>query len=143
MLLPLRRRRSRPSLGALLIRRTCYLPRRSWTLPAKSENLETQTKRQFVVATVNSLEGYEIEDYAYRLGRAWKLGSAKENNGVLLLVAPNEHKVWIATGYGSGGFLTDAMSGVIIREAILPTSSKNRPIMVAVSRQEPTRSSSR
>jgi uncharacterized protein len=89
-------------------------------LTSKSEALEAQTKRQFVVATVNSLEGYPIEDYAYRLGRAWKIGGAKENNGVLLLVAPKEHKVWIATGYGAGGFLTDAMAGVITREAILP-----------------------
>ena len=70
--------------------------------------------RQFVVATVNSLEGYPIQDYAYRLGRAWKIGSAKNNDGVLLLVAPNERKVWIATGYGAGGFMTDAMAGVII-----------------------------
>jgi uncharacterized protein len=89
-------------------------------LTSKSQALEAQTGRQFVVATVNSLEGYPIEDYAYRLGRAWKIGSAKENNGVLLLVAPKEHKVWIATGYGGGGFLTDAMAGVITREAILP-----------------------
>ena len=73
-----------------------------------------------MVATVKSLEGYPIEDYAYRLGRAWKIGSAKNDDGVLLLVAPNERKVWIATGYGAGGFLTDAMSGIIIREAILP-----------------------
>jgi uncharacterized protein len=89
-------------------------------LTSKSQALEAQTGRQFVVATVNSLEGYPIEDYAYRLGRAWKIGSAKDNSGVLLLVAPKEHKVWIATGYGSGGFLTDAMAGVITREAILP-----------------------
>jgi uncharacterized protein len=89
-------------------------------LTSKSQALEAQTGRQFVVATVNSLEGYPIEDYAYRLGRAWKIGSAKENNGVLLLVAPKEHKVWIATGYGAGAFLTDAMAGVITREAILP-----------------------
>jgi uncharacterized protein len=89
-------------------------------LTSKSQALEAQTGRQFVVATVNSLEGYPIEDYAYRLGRAWNIGSAKENNGVLLLVAPKEHKVWIATGYGAGGLLTDAMAGVITREAILP-----------------------
>jgi uncharacterized protein len=89
-------------------------------LTSKSQALEAQTGRQFVVATVNSLEGYPIEDYAYRLGRAWKIGSAKENNGVLLVVAPKEHKVFIATGYGAGGFLTDAMAGVITREAILP-----------------------
>ena len=89
-------------------------------LTSKSEALEASTKRQFVIATVNSLEGYPIEDYAYRLGRAWKIGTAKENNGVILLVAPNERKVWIATGYGAGAYLTDAMAGVITREAILP-----------------------
>ena len=96
-------------------------------LTAKSEALETQSGRQLVVATVNSLEGYPIEDYAYRLGRAWKLGTAKDDNGVLLLVAPNERKVWIATGYGAGGFLTDAMSGIIVRENILPQFKKNPP----------------
>jgi uncharacterized protein len=96
-------------------------------LSTKSEALEAQSGRQFVIATVNSLEGYPIEDYAYRLGRAWKIGSAKNNDGVLLLVAPNERKVWIATGYGAGGFMTDAMAGVITREAILPHFKQNPP----------------
>jgi uncharacterized protein len=96
-------------------------------LTSKSEALQTQSGRQFVVATVTSLEGYPIEDYAYRLGRAWKIGSAKNNDGVVLVVAPNEHKVWIATGYGAGGYLTDAMSGVIIREAILPHFKQSPP----------------
>ena len=96
-------------------------------ITSKSEALEAQTGRQFVVATVNSLEGYPIEDYAYRLGREWKIGAAKEDNGVLLLVAPNERKVWIATGYGAGGFLTDAMSGIIVREAILPHFKQSPP----------------
>lgn len=96
-------------------------------LTSKSQALEAQSGRQFVVATVNSLEGYPIEDYAYRLGRAWKIGSAKNNDGVVLVVAPNEHKVSIATGYGAGGYLTDAMSGVIIREAILPRFKQSPP----------------
>ena len=96
-------------------------------LTSKSQALEAQSGRQFVVATVNSLEGYPIEDYAYRLGRYWKIGSAKEDNGVVLLVAPNERKVWIATGYGAGSFLTDAMSGVIIREDILPHFKQSAP----------------
>jgi uncharacterized protein len=96
-------------------------------ISSKSESLEAQSGRQFVVATVNSLEGYPIEDYAYRLGRQWKLGSAKNNDGVLLLVAPNERKVWIATGYGAGGFMTDAMSGIIIRENILPHFKQQPP----------------
>ena len=55
-------------------------------LTAKLEALETATGRQLVVATVPSLEDYPIEDYANGLFRAWKLGEAKTNNGVLLLV---------------------------------------------------------
>ena len=89
-------------------------------ISSKSEALEAQTGRQFVVATVNSLEGREIEDYAYRLGRAWKIGDEKRDDGVILLVAPKERKVWITTGYGAGAFLTDAMSGIIVREQIIP-----------------------
>ena len=96
-------------------------------LTSKSQALEAESKRQFVIATVNSLEGYPIEDYAYRLGRAWKIGSEKQDDGVILLVAPNERKVWIATGYGAGSFLTDAMSGLIIREKILPHFKQSPP----------------
>ena len=87
---------------------------------ASSAALETQTGRQFVVATVNSLEGRTIEDYGYRLGRAWGIGDEEKDDGVILLVAPNERKVRIETGYGARVFLTDAVSSVIIRERILP-----------------------
>jgi len=95
-------------------------PEQELDLKSKSEALFAQTGRQFVVATVNSLEGRPIEDYGYRLGRAWKIGDAKRDDGVILLVAPNEKKVRIETGYGARVFLTDAVSSVIIREAILP-----------------------
>lgn len=96
-------------------------------LQAKAQAAYKQTGRAFAVATVSSLEGYPIEDYAYRLGRYWKLGSAKNDDGVLLLVAPNERKVWIATGYGAGEYMTDAMSGLIVREKILPHFKQNPP----------------
>jgi uncharacterized protein len=96
-------------------------------LQAKAQAAYKQTGRAFAVATVSSLEGYAIEDYAYRLGRYWKLGSAKNDDGVLLLVAPNERKVWIATGYGAGEYMTDAMSGLIVREKILPFFKQNPP----------------
>jgi uncharacterized protein len=102
-------------------------PEQEIDISSKSAALEAQTGRQFVVATVKSLEGVPIEDYAYRLGRAWKLGDEKKDDGVLLLVAPNDRKVWIATGYGAGEFLTDAMSGVITRDVILPEFRKNPP----------------
>ncbi len=96
-------------------------------LQAKAQALYTQTGRAFAVATVKSLENYDVNDYAYRLGRAWKLGSAKEDDGVLLLVAPNDRKVAIATGYGAGSYMTDALSGIIIRENILPYFKQNPP----------------
>ena len=116
-----------PLTGRVVDQAHLLTPEQIVDITSKSEALEAQSKRQLVVATVNNLEGYPIEDYAYRLGRAWKIGTAKENNGVILLVAPNERKVWIATGYGAGGFLTDAMSGLIVREVILPHFKQNPP----------------
>jgi uncharacterized protein len=76
---------------------------------------------------VPSLQGYPIEDYGYRLGRAWGIGEKGKDNGVILLVAPNEHKVRIEVGYGATAYLTDAMSGLIIREAILPHFKQSPP----------------
>jgi len=102
-------------------------PQQVTDLTSKSQALENQTGRQLVVATVNSLEGYPIEDYGYRLGRAWGIGQKGKDDGVILLVAPTEHKVRIEVGYGATAFLTDAMSGLIIREAILPHFKANPP----------------
>ena len=102
-------------------------PEQMIDLRSKAEALYAQTGRAFAVATVKSLEGYPVDDYAYRLGRYWKLGSEKNDDGVLLLVAPNEHKVAIATGYGAGSYMTDATSGIIIREAIIPHFKQNPP----------------
>lgn len=81
---------------------------------------EAKTSDQLVVATVPSLQGLTIEDFANGLFRFWKLGQAKTNNGVLLLVAPNERKVRIEVGYGLEGALTDALSKVIITTAVAP-----------------------
>lgn len=82
--------------------------------------LEASTGRQVVVATLPSLQGYEIEDYGYQLGRAWKIGDEKRDDGVLLIIAPNDRKVRIEVGYGLEPILTDALSSTIIQTAILP-----------------------
>lgn len=95
-------------------------PEQEVDLTSKLAALETRTGRQFVVATLPSLEGRTIEDYGYRLGRAWAIGDKTKDDGVLLIVAPNERKVRIETGYGARVFLTDAVSSVIIRNSILP-----------------------
>jgi uncharacterized protein len=86
----------------------------------KLVDLETKSGIQVVVATVASLDGEEIEPYANELFRTWKLGEKAKNNGVLLLVAPKERRVRIEVGYGLEGTLTDALSKVIITNAIAP-----------------------
>jgi len=86
----------------------------------KLADLEAKSGIQLVVATINSLEGQEIEPYANELFRAWKLGEKAKNNGVLLLVAPKERRVRIEVGYGLEGTLTDALARVIITNAITP-----------------------
>jgi len=89
-------------------------------LEMKLADLEAKSGIQLAVATVRSLEGQDIEPYANQLFRTWKLGERTKNNGVLLLVAPNERRVRIEVGYGLEGTLTDALSKVIITNAIAP-----------------------
>ena len=86
----------------------------------RSADLEAKTGRQLVVATVPSLQGDDIQDYGYQLGRAWKIGRAGKNDGLILLVAPAEHKVGVEVGYGLEPVLTDALSSVILQTKVLP-----------------------
>jgi uncharacterized protein len=89
-------------------------------LTQKLAALEQNTSRQLVVVTIPSLGGYEISDYGYQLGRAWGIGQAKLNNGILLIVAPTEHKTRIEVGYGLEPIITDAFSSVVIQTQMLP-----------------------
>lgn len=96
-------------------------PAKETELTARLEALERDTTDQLVVVTVSSLQGLEIEDYGYRLGRSWGIGQADTDNGVLLIVAPNERKVRIEVGYGLEPILTDGLSALIIHNEILPS----------------------
>lgn len=89
-------------------------------LTAKLEAFETQSQRQLVVVTLPDLQGYDIADYGYQLGRKWGIGDAERNDGALLIVAPNERKVRVEVGYGLEGIMTDALSSIIIQQQILP-----------------------
>lgn len=95
-------------------------PAQEAELAAKLEALERDTSDQLVVVTVESLQDRPIEDYGYQLGRAWGIGQNETNNGVLLVVAPNDRKVRIEVGYGLEPILTDALSALIIHNQILP-----------------------
>lgn len=81
---------------------------------------EAKSTDQVVVATVPSLQGTSVEDYANRLFRFWNLGQQTKDNGVLLLVAPTERKVRIEVGYGLEGVLPDAVASTIIQTAMVP-----------------------
>jgi uncharacterized protein len=89
-------------------------------LDTQLTELEKTTTIQVVVATVPDLQGYEIDEYGYQLGRAWGIGQKGQNNGAIILIAPNERKVRIEVGYGLEGVLTDALTSQIIRRNIIP-----------------------
>jgi uncharacterized protein len=99
-------------------------PDRRAEIEARLKAHEDKTTDQVVVATVRSLEGFPIEDYANRLFRHWQIGQRARNNGALLLIAPGERKVRIEVGYGLEGALTDALSKVIITTAVAPQFQK-------------------
>jgi uncharacterized membrane protein YgcG len=83
-------------------------------------DLEARAGPQFVVATTPSLNGARINDYSLRLTRGWGIGDAKRNDGVLLLVAPNERHVRIEVGSGLEKTLRDPICASIIAEKIIP-----------------------
>jgi uncharacterized protein len=87
---------------------------------------EQATTNQVVVATIKDLQGYDIQDFAYQLGRHWGIGQKGKDNGVLLLVAPEERKTRIEVGYGLEGTLTDALSHRIIQDRMLPEFREGR-----------------
>jgi uncharacterized protein len=81
---------------------------------------EKRSGAQIVVVTLKSLEGTPIETFGYKLGRLWQIGQKGKNNGVLFLVAPNEHRMRIEVGYGLEGQLTDLSCAVIIHDIVTP-----------------------
>lgn len=111
-----------PALSGRVVDQARLLtPEKEAELTTRLEALERDTSDQLVVVTLESLQGLEIEDYGYRLGRAWGIGQAEDDNGVLLIVAPTERKVRIEVGYGLEPVLTDALSALIIHNEILPS----------------------
>ncbi len=89
-------------------------------LTGKLEAFEQKSSDQIVVATIRSLDGEALEPFANRLFRAWGLGQAGEDNGVLLLVALDDRKMRIEVGYGLEGTLTDLHSKLIIENTMVP-----------------------
>jgi uncharacterized protein len=78
------------------------------------------TSTQIVVVTLPSLEGASASEYAIELGRRWEVGQQGQDNGVVILVSRDDREVFIATGYGLEGAITDLQAGRIVRNVITP-----------------------
>lgn len=89
-------------------------------LNATLKAYEEKTGRQIAVLTLPSLEGEALEDFSIKVARTWKLGRKGANDGILILVARDDHKARIEVGYGLEGPLTDASAGRIIRDQMVP-----------------------
>jgi uncharacterized protein len=109
-----------PLSGRVVDQAGILSPQAEARLTAQLEAHEKATSNQVVVATLASLEGYDIADYGTRLGRHWQIGQGERDNGALLIVAPNERAVRIEVGYGLEGDLPDAIASNIVQTAILP-----------------------
>ena len=83
------------------------------------------TSTQIAVVIIKSVGEYDINDYGQKLGRAWGIGQKGKNNGILVLVALNDHKVTIQTGYGSEGGVPDVITQQIIQNDIIPRFKQN------------------
>lgn len=83
-----------------------------------------QTSNQIAIVTTRDLKGYEISDYAFRLGEKWGIGQNEFDNGILIVVNPGPQNqkgdVFIATGYGLEGAVPDATAKRIVEKEIIP-----------------------
>lgn len=109
-----------PLSGRVVDRADVIPPQVEAQLAAGSELLEQATGHQFVIVTVSGLGGHTIEDYGRKLGNFWGVGRECCDDGVVLLVAPREHRVRIETGKSLTETLTDAEAKRIIEKDILP-----------------------
>ncbi len=89
-------------------------------LEQKLEAYEQKTGSQFVLLTVAGLEDETLESFGIKVAERWKVGSEKADNGLILLVAPNDRKVRVEVGHGLEGAIPDAIAARVIREVIAP-----------------------
>lgn len=110
-----------------------YMPAKAERkINAKLGELRQKTTCEMAVAIIRSTSGMPISDYAYELFRKWGIGKSDKNNGVLLIIAIDDRKAFIATGSGAEGVLTDIACSNIIRQDIRPAMRDNSNLSQAV-----------
>ena len=82
--------------------------------------VEKRTTAEIAVVTVQSLGGMSVEEYANRLFQKWGIGKKGKDNGLLVLICPNERKMRVEVGYGLEGVITDGLAGSVIRHDFTP-----------------------
>ncbi|MGC8751746.1 TPM domain-containing protein [Hydrotalea sp.] len=95
-------------------------PQQNEALEEKLVALDDSTSNQIAIVLVKTLNGEDVADYANRLFRAWGIGNKKTNNGILILAAIDDRKVWIEIGYGLEGAIPDITTSEIYRNDIVP-----------------------
>ncbi len=109
-----------PLTGRVMDRAGILSPSTENALTSLLETHEAETSNQVVVLTVTRLEGEAIEDFSIRVAQSWGLGTAENDNGVLLLVAASDRELRIEVGFGLEATLTDVLASRIIRNDIVP-----------------------
>ena len=110
-----------PELTGMVVDRANILnSSQKQTLTELLKEEESKSSNQIVIVTLDTLDGYTIEEYGYQLGRYWQIGQKDKNNGVLLIVSMAEKAIRIEVGYGLEGALTDKISHEIIEYIIKP-----------------------
>lgn len=89
-------------------------------LESKLVAYDDSTSTQIAIVMMRSVGQYDISDYAFRLGQAWGIGGGSNDNGILILAAMDDRKVFIATGRGMEGAVPDALAKRIVENLILP-----------------------
>lgn len=95
-------------------------PEQVQALEQKLVAYDDSTSSQIAVVLINSLSGYDVSDYALRLGRKWGVGGKDHSNGIVVLVAKEDHKISIQVGYGLEGAIPDVTSKSIIDNDLTP-----------------------
>ncbi|GHH99554.1 TPM domain-containing protein [Neobacillus kokaensis] len=102
-------------------------------LNAYGRSIEGQTTAQIAVLTVPSIGDRSIQEFANEAFRKYGIGNQQENNGVLLVLAMQEKKVWIEVGYGLEGRIPDGKAGRILDEYAIPKLKNGQPSQAIVS----------
>ena len=90
------------------------------TLEAKLDAYNDTTSTQIAIVTMKNVGDYDVSDYAEKLAEKWQIGQKGKDNGILIFISAEQHKIWIATGYGMEGAVPDAAAKQIIDTYIKP-----------------------